>query len=175
MVLQEWGGFPWECLHRHLWFHFHNTSVFLSQGKFQLYGFLFKKMSEIISFGNLPHPYPKVSLFLLLVTWQRFDPTKGSPSRDPTEGVFSSRPSGHFPSNPRELTVHRSSGTLWIDVTVPYPRARGAQQGVPVPIPSAGGKSKGDSARGRSGARRFLRWRCLSPSPEVTISCQVPP
>lgn len=92
-------------------------------------------MSEIIPFGNLPHPYPKVSLFPLLVTWQHLDPSKGSPSRDPTDGMFSSRPPGHFPSNPRQLAVHPSSGTLGIDVAVPYPRARGAERGVPIPIP----------------------------------------
>lgn len=50
-------------------------SVFLSQGKFQLYGVLFELMPEIISFDNLPHLYPKVSLFPLPVTWQDFGPT----------------------------------------------------------------------------------------------------
>lgn len=46
-----------------------------------------------------------------------------------------SRPSGYSPSSSWERVVRKSSGTLWVGVTVPYPHARGAQQGIPVPIP----------------------------------------
>lgn len=46
-----------------------------------------------------------------------------------------SRPSGYSPSSSWERVVRKSSGTLWVGVTVSYPHTRGAQQGIPVPIP----------------------------------------
>lgn len=85
--------------------------------------------------------------------WSHCDPVKDLPDGIPLKGCF---PPGHFPSNSWEVMAHRSSGTLWIDVTVPCPHARGAQQGIPVPIPlhtpSAGGEREGDSAAA-AGAR----------------------
>lgn len=75
--------------------------------------------------------------------------------------MFFPTPSGNFPSSSWERVVHNSSGTLWVDVTVPYPHAREAQQGIRVPIPL-------EHPRRRAG-RAEVRSELSAAVPEVAV------